>query len=400
MSNATANGAAPLVSVVMPSYNQADYIAEAIASVQAQTFGDWELIVIDDGSRDNTGQVVAGIHEPRLRYVYQDNQERSRSRNNGIRLARGQYIAFLDADDLWLPEFLEKQLARLAAAPQAGMSFTGVHDVDPQGRVVLSRPASLPAAGDQLSVVTALMFGNRVAMPGCALVRAECLAVTGGFDEHMSAGEDWELWLRLALRYPLVCVPEPLVCYRRYFINQAARWSSRGMVEAYERMVLKAFESLDQPELAALKPTALGQAYWRGAWLRNALGASDDARALMTKAREQQPEFFAPPFGPLVESVAYLADEIYDLATPLDEALTCIARLFANLPEWAGYLRPLERAAAGQYCGLHVFRAYERRQWPDVRRAARLAVANRPGWLANRGFRSVIARAYVPALRV
>ncbi len=100
-----------LVSIITPCYNGAKYIGETIQSVLSQTYSNWEMIIVDDGSKDNSDEVIKSFSDPRIHYIYQDNAGSAAARNNGIRRANGQYIALLDADDLWLPEFLEKQIA-------------------------------------------------------------------------------------------------------------------------------------------------------------------------------------------------------------------------------------------------------------------------------------------------
>ena len=113
----------PLVTVVIPTYNRADYIAETIESVLSQTYRNIEVIVIDDGSTDGTAQVVAPFI-PRVSYVQQENAERGASRNHGLRLARGKYVAFLDSDDVWLPTKVADDVAYLEARPDVGLIHT------------------------------------------------------------------------------------------------------------------------------------------------------------------------------------------------------------------------------------------------------------------------------------
>ncbi len=123
----------PLVSVVVSSYNRADYVAETVESVMGQTYPKIDLIVIDDGSTDATGEVIRRYGD-KVHYVWQANSERASARNHGLRLAKGEFIAFLDSDDLWLPEKVERDVNFLCANPRFGLVYTDYVQIDAVGR--------------------------------------------------------------------------------------------------------------------------------------------------------------------------------------------------------------------------------------------------------------------------
>ena len=123
----------PTVSVIIPTYNRRTYVQEAIDSVLAQTYPDYEIIVIDDGSTDGTDQVLHARYGDRIRYVWQENQGESAARNRGIALARGEYIALLDSDDLWLPDKLAKQIPFLDSHPGAVLALPQVWQINANG---------------------------------------------------------------------------------------------------------------------------------------------------------------------------------------------------------------------------------------------------------------------------
>jgi len=208
----------PRVTVVIPTYNRARFIAEAIKSVLEQTFRDFELIVVDDGSTDDTAAVVSRFTDPRLRYVYQTNQERSAARNHGIRLAQGEYVAFLDSDDVWLPAKLEYQVALLDARPAVGLAYTGAYIFEDQLTFTEQRPRW---RGQVLKAL--LMEDNVVCGSGATpLVRRACFARVGGFDETASiyGVEDWDMWVRLATAgYEFDFVSQPLARCRVHGTN-------------------------------------------------------------------------------------------------------------------------------------------------------------------------------------
>lgn len=114
----------PRVSVIMPTYNYGRYVADAIESIQAQTFGNFEIVVVDDGSTDDTAAILARLAEPRLKVIRQERAGTASARNRGLEAARGEFITWLDADDLWKPTFLERHLAVLEAEPEVGYSFS------------------------------------------------------------------------------------------------------------------------------------------------------------------------------------------------------------------------------------------------------------------------------------
>jgi glycosyltransferase involved in cell wall biosynthesis len=205
---------APLVSVVLPTYNRLAMLLEAIASVEAQTFGDWELIVVvDEGSGDGTAAALSAWPDQRLRALVMPHTDRpARARNAGLAVARGSWIAFLDDDDLWHPRKLETQLRELARSPACRWSHTAFERVDAAGHRLASALMSRPLpAGDVLDS----LFGMKavIATP-TVLVDANLVAECGGFDESLPTVEDYDLWFRLAARSPLHAVPHVLTTVR------------------------------------------------------------------------------------------------------------------------------------------------------------------------------------------
>lgn len=205
-----------MVTVVIPTYNRADYIAETIRSVLAQTHRDLEIIVIDDGSTDHTEEVVAPFRD-RVRYVKQRNAERSVARNHGLSLAKGDFVAFLDSDDCWLPDTLARMLTALNATPKAALVAVGCDIV--HGREVVQN--FFPGGGAEGVLDGAfkqLLRSNVIGSPSAVLIRHCALSANAAFDEdrRILGVEDWELWTRLAHDHPLLCLREPLVRYRRH----------------------------------------------------------------------------------------------------------------------------------------------------------------------------------------
>lgn len=200
----------PLVSVIIPAYNCEKTIRETIESVLNQTVSDFELIVINDGSPDSTLEVASGIKDSRIKIFSYPNAGVSASRNRGISHARGEFIAFLDADDLWMPNKLEAQLKALQDNPQAQVAYSWMDCIDELGQF-LRRGSYITENGNIYAKLLLMPFVETGSNP---LIRAEALASVGGFDESLSYGEDWDLYLRLAARFHFVAVPYPHILYR------------------------------------------------------------------------------------------------------------------------------------------------------------------------------------------
>lgn len=199
------------VSVIIPCYNHARYLPHAVNSVIAQTFTDWEAIIVDDGSTDNTRKVAAQFTDPRIHYIYQQNRGLSAARNTGIRAAQGEYLAFLDADDEWEDRFLEVCLAELVANTSIAAVVTLAAFIDQNGKI-------LPKLGGQ--VVSEPRFRLRLIEggffpPNAILVRIDDVRQVGMFDETLTSVEDWDLWLRITGNGgKFLSISKPLARYR------------------------------------------------------------------------------------------------------------------------------------------------------------------------------------------
>lgn len=195
----------PAVSVIIPTYNRANLIGRAIRSVLNQTYQDLELLVIDDGSTDGTDDVVRGFADPRIHYLRRDsNGGASAARNTGIRRAKGRYMAFLDSDDEWLPEKLERQIPLFQDSPHhPGVTYTACYWVDQAGTVTVERPT---VRGD---IFLQLAMRAFLAWPSI-IIKREVLAEVGLFDESLPLAEDRDLLIRLAKNTSFDGLDDPL----------------------------------------------------------------------------------------------------------------------------------------------------------------------------------------------
>jgi glycosyltransferase involved in cell wall biosynthesis len=200
----------PTVSVVIPAYNAEATIVETLASLFAQSFPDFEALVVDDGSSDRTAEVAAGTGDARVRVISIANGGVARARNRAVAEAQGEMIAFLDADDLWDPRKLELQVAALEREPQAGWCVTGGVRIDGSSREIAPLPLLAPAD----VCMTLLLHSMTVGHLSSGMVRKPLLEQVGGFDARFSQCADWDLWLRLSVAAPVAVVADKLLLYR------------------------------------------------------------------------------------------------------------------------------------------------------------------------------------------
>lgn len=206
----------PSVSVVIPLYNKAPYIARAIDSVLAQTVQDFEIVVVDDGSTDNGGEIVASYKDPRIRLIRQENKGVSAARNRGIEEAQTDFLAFLDADDEWETDHLEVLLRLKRSFPEAGAYTTAYFYVYPGEKIVPAKFKAIPASpweGILSDYFKAAALGDPPATSSTIATKKTILKELGGFNVFLKRGEDLDLWARLALREDIAFSWEGICLY-------------------------------------------------------------------------------------------------------------------------------------------------------------------------------------------
>ena len=249
----------PTVSVIIPTYNRASMLNEAIQSVLDQTYSDYEIVVVDDGSTDNTRNVVNKFSDKRVRYVFQENRGRSNARNHGISLAQGRYIAFLDSDDLFLPHKLERQVIALNENAEFGMVYSSAICTDEQGKE-MGCMYKATASGWIYSKV-AFYVPLTIILP-TVMLRTEVLSQLGGFDENMERFEDTDMWRRVARKFKILAIPEPLCRIRTHSDNELANQDPEKILGALKYYVDKAFDE-DQGESRIFLRRAAARFYCR-----------------------------------------------------------------------------------------------------------------------------------------
>ncbi len=265
----------PVVSVVIPTHNRANLVVRAIKSVLSQTFEDFELIVVDDASSDNTEKVVKRFQDPRINYVrHQKNIGAPATRNTGIRMARGAYIGLLDDDDEWLPTKLEKQIAKFGeVSSRVGLIYSGaeVREKSKSGGPETYFPE---ARGN---VKERLLLGTTVCGLHTVLIRKKSFMKVGLFDEKLSSCQDWDMWMRISEQYEFDFVPEILSI--TYLHEDQISSNFESLIPGRTRMVEKHMGEFRQhPKILVIHLKRLGKLHcingtWKEAiwWFREAL---------------------------------------------------------------------------------------------------------------------------------
>ena len=245
----------PIISVIIPAYNTKHTILKTVASVQKQTFSDIEIIVINDGSTDETLEILQKIADQRLKVFSYENGGLPVARNRGIYHATGEFISFVDADDLWLEDKLERQLALLQQHPEAGVAYSWTsYFIDGQEEAIFPY-APVFFAGN---VYEKLLVSNFIANGSNILVRSQAIKSVGEFEPTLKSCEDWDFYIRLAAKWHFVVVHKHQILYRQ---------SSNAMtsnVEVMEKEALKVVERAYQvaaPEYQFLKSQSLAWVY-------------------------------------------------------------------------------------------------------------------------------------------
>jgi glycosyltransferase involved in cell wall biosynthesis len=335
----------PRVSVIIPTHNRSQLLRTAVQSVLAQTYPAIEIIVVDDGSTDDTAAVIAE-YAGQVDCIKQANQGVSAARNTGFRASSGEYVNFLDDDDTFMPTKIERQVAVLEAQPEAGLVHCGYQHVDEEG-TVLDTTGLLPE-GNVLEELVRECFLT-VHSP---LIRRQCLAEVGLFDEDLGYGEEWELFLRIALAgYPFACVQEPLCAYR---VHRASKMTHTLRLERETLAVLdRVFANPQLPAAVGASKDAVysGVYLWAGCQ-HYAARRWEDGRRSLAEALALRPQLLTQP--------GELLNALYNQATSsrIRDPLAFLDGLFDHLPPQAEGLHRYRPRLAGRVTAALSLRSY------------------------------------------
>lgn len=231
-----------LISIIIPTYNREGILGEAIRSILGQSYPNFELIIIDDCSTDSTKELVRSIDDERIRYIrHEENMGPSHARNTGIQVAKGDYIAFQDSDDIWVPDKLMKQLELMESDSILGAVYTGYTKYFNDGTTQYNPSKEIDICSKEGYIYASLLNGNTVGTP-TLLIKRECIGKVGMFDSHMKAWEDWDFILRVARVYKIGFIDESLVL--SHFSADGVNSDSRKIVEAWCHILYKYKEDL------------------------------------------------------------------------------------------------------------------------------------------------------------
>lgn len=247
-----------LISVILPTYNRAAYVTAAVDSVLKQSCADWELVIADDGSADETADYLRALRDRRITVLWLPHSGNpSKVRNAAIRRAQGAYLAFLDSDDLWAPTKIETQLATMRASPGCRWSYTAAADIDATGRLVEIAGCApwKPLSGN---IVEALITIGALLATSSVVAERSLVEEVGGFDEQQPFGEDYDLWIRLAQRSHVAVVDQRLLFVRN--LQRGSYSTDRiGAYEGWVRLYDNLTRSLRDDRLRALAAHRRGE---------------------------------------------------------------------------------------------------------------------------------------------
>ncbi len=378
----------PSISVLMSVYNGERFIKEALDSIINQTFTDFEIILIDDASTDNTPQILGGYTQENLiKITNSKNLGLTRSLNKALTVAQGKFIARQDADDISHPERFRRQSDFLLASPEIGLLGTSYYVIDQHGQILdISRP---PTADDQLR--KSLERGN-IFCHGSVMMRRDILEKVGGYNEYFRVTQDYDLWLRLSEHSQIANIDE--ILYRLRFLSESMTRKSRGLQLSYRRLARHLADQRlsgqaegpmpdDLSEAFPPEPLRLfGDARW-AAFLFYSAGQKSGPREFMHRALEIQNQHHIIPSTSWAEWALARAQDLASLRDDADQAINFIIWVFGNLPTL--FTQPSVKKTIAQFYADQAFLAQETGNRKNVRRYAWGAVKYDFSWLKNRG---------------
>ena len=371
----------PKVSIIIPAYNQEQFVTQAVDSALAQTYPNVEVIVIDDGSTDGTRDVLANYGK-KIKYIHQQNKGLAGARNTGILAAQGDYLLFLDSDDIIPPSKLELQVPLLETQPEFGLVYSAWQCVNEDCTQVLLEYRM----NKQGNLLRDLLRRTFFCIPAAAIIRRECLERVGLFDESLRAAEDTDMWIRLAYAgYAFGYIDEILLLYRIHGASLSAKVSHQVQYE-FARLD-KFFANPDLPsDVKALEAEAYAVLHYDAAGGYYQVGEIEQGQAHLRQAIEICPA--------ISSGEEWLLDWLIHLALHYrtDAPDQFMNILFDNLPPEATTLRSLRQRAYGYYHTASVFSKYAGGQLKEIRQHILPALLGNPTIIRNRGFISISLR--------
>lgn len=375
-----------LVSIIIPTFNHARFITQAVESALAQSYPRTEVIVVDDGSTDQTRRMLSRYGRS-ITYLYQENKGPSAARNTGILAAQGDYLLFVDADDLIPPEKIDVQLSHFANRTDTGIVYSAWQYVDEQTLQVVGEMHPAKRGNLLKDLLRRAVFFP----PGAAIIRRQCLEQAGPFDEELMAGEDTDMWIRIAQAgYTFDYVDRPLFQYRMVK-GSLSRHHAQQERNEFARLD-KFFANPALPaEIKALRAETYSILHYEFAAKYLHHGPIELGQDHLRQAITMEPA--------LAENQDWLLNWLagYVLDQYLENPRCLMAQLFDHLPPEAQTLQSLRRRAYGRYHVAAVFSAYHNRQFRLVRQHILPALLGDPSIIKNRGFLRIAVQSILPS---
>lgn len=381
----------PLVSIIIPTYNRKEYVQQAIDSVLAQTYPHYEIIVIDDGSTDGTGEALKARYGDRITYHWQENQGESVARNWGIVTSRGEYIGFLDDDDIYLPQMMASTIDFLEQHPDVGQVCVQCHMLTEQGDVVQTQVIDRMHGGyidaEELLLKSVVLAGN-------SLIRRESLLQAGLFDPEIRYGEDGDLNRRVFSVARIYYLPEPLAALRTGVAKQSSYTLDPDKAS-------RRYEDLNKT-LGKVEHNPLFKAHMPRAW------AQIKGRYALNLAANRNMEVAGPMIQEVfrLESTEWFYEEILrayflryiealDDDRGIDEALAFAQRVFDNVNGTPAFEPSWKRKLLGEFHLTRFFKRAYMGDWSGMRYSYWRAIVNDPTCLRNRGLHAYVVKSLV-----
>jgi glycosyltransferase involved in cell wall biosynthesis len=374
----------PIVSVIIPAYNAERFIEQTIRSVLSQTYQDFEIIVVDDGSTDQTRQVLEPFMD-RVVYIYQGNQKQAAARNAGVQISRGEYIAFLDSDDLWFPSTLATLTQRLATQSDAGLVASGFEYIDEQShRLGVARPwLAYPIIDLRM-----ILYGG-LTPPSAVLLRRRWIDRVGGFDPTLAPAEDMDLWFRLAVSGCRMDWAQAILCQYRVHTANVSR-NPKAHYAALYRALDKLFARRDLPEWTYKEKSGLyAQIRLAEAGRQFGAGNSQEAKEAVQTATMMDPSLLGSEDRRLANAVVDWHKNVWNTRPEvfLDEVLE-------NLPENVEVPRNLAKQIRLNIDKARFYDAFDTRSAQTVRQLWGAIACHDLAWLLDRGGWSILWQSF------
>lgn len=377
------------VSVIIPAYNQAVYVGKAIQSVLDQTYQNLECIVVDDGSKDRTYKIVNEFEDRRILYIRQLNQGLSAARNTGLTISSGEYISFLDSDDLFTPDKLTKLVEVLEKNPGTALAAGSAYLIDHNDQPIPRQfSSSLPEDSSRL------LLGNPLHV-GSVLLRREWQEKVGLFDTNLKSYEDWDFWLRLALVGGKMQSIKDIVSYYRFHTAQMTRNRSQ-MTHASFSVLEKTFSCENLPaEWAALKEKAYSQGFLRAAANDFVSSEFTQAKNNLSKAFQKNPDLLQNDGKLFLDQMAGWTE-----LPKVQDPLTFLENIYQHFPpEIQSIVSRHKRSFLSQAAVNLGFKEFQNNNLVEANRYLKIGITYNPKWIFNRGVLSILRKSMLAPQR-